>query len=223
MYISKSNEYPICNFTIYGERHSGTKLLEKFISKVFQLSVSWEFGWKHFFGHYDDKIINYGQSTLFIGIVRNPYDWIMAMHKHAYHVPHYISSNLETMMFHEWLSINKFGKEKTDIYGNYEDRKYYTNTRYKNIFDLRYHKNIYLLDIMPKLANNYCLISYEDLTINSKEIANNIQHTYNLDPTNRNILINPYNSYSIDTKYEQLITSNIEWKIENRLGFYAKN
>ena len=37
-------------FTIYGERCSGTNYLEKIINLNFDVNVTWEFGWKHFFG-----------------------------------------------------------------------------------------------------------------------------------------------------------------------------
>jgi len=36
-------------FTILGERCSGTKFLEAAIVKNFNLKITWEYNWKHFF------------------------------------------------------------------------------------------------------------------------------------------------------------------------------
>ena len=41
------------NFTIYGERCSGTSYLEGIITKNFNAKITWDFGWKHFFGFED--------------------------------------------------------------------------------------------------------------------------------------------------------------------------
>ena len=37
-------------YTIYGERCSGTKYLEQLMDSNFDIKLTWEFGWKHFFG-----------------------------------------------------------------------------------------------------------------------------------------------------------------------------
>jgi hypothetical protein len=37
-------------YTIYGERCSGTNYLENIINMNFDVNVTWEYGWKHFFG-----------------------------------------------------------------------------------------------------------------------------------------------------------------------------
>ena len=42
-------------FTIYGERCSGTNYLEEIILHNFNINVTWDYGWKHFFGSYDFK------------------------------------------------------------------------------------------------------------------------------------------------------------------------
>ena len=36
--------------TIYGERCSGTNYLEELIVSNFDVKITWEYGWKHFFG-----------------------------------------------------------------------------------------------------------------------------------------------------------------------------
>jgi hypothetical protein len=45
----------IKKFTIMGERCSGTNFLEQIILSNFHINITWEYGWKHFFGFYDFK------------------------------------------------------------------------------------------------------------------------------------------------------------------------
>ena len=40
-------------YTIYGERCSGTNYLENIININFDVKITWEYGWKHFFGFED--------------------------------------------------------------------------------------------------------------------------------------------------------------------------
>lgn len=39
----------ICKYTIYGERSSGTNYLENLITLNFDVTLTWKYGWKHFF------------------------------------------------------------------------------------------------------------------------------------------------------------------------------
>ena len=43
-------------YTIYGERCSGTNYLESIININFDSNITWEYGWKHFFGFQDDVL-----------------------------------------------------------------------------------------------------------------------------------------------------------------------
>ena len=93
-------------FVIYGERNSGTNYLEtvltgksynlSYTSSSFETSVinssigeiyNNKYGHKHFFGFYDKILKNTSPNIIFIGIVRNPYDWIMDLHKSKHHIP----------------------------------------------------------------------------------------------------------------------------------------
>ena len=48
----------IKKFTIYGERCSGTNYLQNLVNDNFEIELTWEYGWKHFFGFQDDKLKN---------------------------------------------------------------------------------------------------------------------------------------------------------------------
>ncbi len=59
--------------TIYGERCSGTNYLEELLLLNFDIELTWEYGWKHFFGYND---LSNTDDVLFIGIIRNLPDWL---------------------------------------------------------------------------------------------------------------------------------------------------
>lgn len=69
---------------IFGERCSGTNYLQNLLLKNFDVSVTWECGFKHFFGFDEDK---YNDKILFICIVRNPVDWINILYIKKWHLP----------------------------------------------------------------------------------------------------------------------------------------
>ena len=110
----------INKFTIYGERCSGTNFLEKAIAENFDIKVTWEYEWKHFFGF--NKCLN-SQDTLFIGVIRDPFDWLFSFHKNPHHIPQQ-NKELHKFLFSEFYSIHDDGSlVKTDL--NYKTNKKY--------------------------------------------------------------------------------------------------
>ena len=155
--------------TIYGERCSGTNYLQELLLLNFEVEITWEFGWKHFFG-FDD--LTNSDEVLFIGIVRNLNDWINSLYRERHHVPLHITTNVDTYLTGQFYStitsMNEITLEKTETETEtepelMEDRNMDTGERYKNIFELRRVKNTFLEDKMPNLVKSYCLITYEDL------------------------------------------------------------
>uniref|UniRef100_A0A6C0B000 Sulfotransferase domain-containing protein n=1 Tax=viral metagenome TaxID=1070528 RepID=A0A6C0B000_9ZZZZ len=157
----------IKNVTILGERCSGTNYLENLININFKTEITWEYGWKHFFGFNDFKN---SDNTLFIGIVRDPYDWINSFYRERHHLPKQYRI-LNTFLYKEIYSVNDNVSNLEII----EDRNIYTKERYKNIFELRHTKLQFLIKDMPKLVKHYILIKYEDLLTNFNETMNKIK------------------------------------------------
>jgi len=147
--------------TIYGERCSGTNYLEELLLLNFDVEIVWCYGWKHFFGFND---LSNTDDTLFIGIIRNLEDWINSLYKEKYHLPNELTENIDTFLNNTFYSIYDNGDEIMD------DRNINTGERYKNIFELRLVKNKYLIEKMPNLVKNYCLITYDDLIDNFVDI-----------------------------------------------------
>ena len=154
--------------TIYGERCSGTNYLEELLLFNFNVEIIWDFGWKHFFGHND---LSNSDDVLFIGIIRNIYDWINSLYRDAYHLPAELTRNTETFLTNPFYSIHNDSEDE-----NMADRNIETNERYKNIFESRLDKNKYLIEKMTTLVKHYCMITYDDLTNHFVKIMNQLKN-----------------------------------------------
>ena len=158
----------ITKVTIYGERCSGTNYLEQLLIANFDVTITWEYGHKHFFGFSD---LSNSDDTLFIGIIRNPYYWINSLYREQHHLPSHFT-NVDSFLNAEFYSLvnRKSTVERMD------DRNMYTKERYKNIFDMRTTKIKYLTEDMPNgLVKNYILITYDSLLDNFNVIMNKIK------------------------------------------------
>jgi hypothetical protein len=216
MITTKTKYTTIKQFTIYGERCSGTNYLEKVITNSFNIPITFNFSHKHFFGHTPPSLLSSAQNTLFIGIVRNPFNWIQSFYKEKYHVPMLLRKNLDNFLTMEWYS------ENDDHTENLFDRNYISKKRYKNIFEMRNAKNAYLINYMPRIVNNYFLINYDLMLTDQMEYLKHIAQTFNLKLTKYQpeVKIKPW--YYTYKKHYHLICNNLNWKYENIIGFYKE-
>ena len=164
----------IKKFTIYGERCSGTNFLEEAIRANFDVEITWDYGWKHFFGNYEFKGVGDTEEdeTLFIGIVRHPVKWLDSFFNTPHHVPPQNKQNIRDFLFKPFYSIMENGQ--------INDLNYKTKKPYKNIFELRQFKNDYLINVMPTKVKHYILINYEDLLHNYVVKMNEIKDKFEL-------------------------------------------
>lgn len=171
----------IKKFTIYGERCSGTNYLEELILKNFDVSLTWEYGWKHFFGFKEDMLKN-SDDTLFICIVRDIHEWMNSFFREMHHLPiKYKNIDLNTkkkefLNDEFWSFDDSNGNRNTDK-EILTDRNIYTKCRYQNIFELRHIKLKYMIDDLPNKVKNYIFIRYEDLIDNFKDTMVKIKNT----------------------------------------------
>jgi len=155
-------------YTIYGERCSGTNYLENIININFDVNITWEYGWKHFFGFQDDKLKN-SDDTLFICIVRNLPDWINSFYRELHHLPLRYKNNMseeekiDEFLNKEFWSFNDNDMNRDTKKELMEDRNIYTGERYKNIFELRHTKIKWMLEDLPNKVKNCIFIRYKDL------------------------------------------------------------
>ena len=212
-------------FTIYGERCSGTNFLLHALEDNFELDFSCKYAWKHFFGHYEFGMSNEENETLFIGIIRHPIDWIDSFYNKMHHVPIENMKNMRSFLFNEFYSLYENSNKEI-----MEDRNMITKERYKNIFELRYIKNNYLINEMSKLVKNYLLIRYEDLRDNYEIVLEFIEKKFNLKRKNNffkkidtykgnNRTIYSRKMLELDNNTIKLIKKNLDKIQENNLGY----
>ena len=149
-------------YTIYGERCSGTNYLENIMDLNFDVQVTWDYGWKHFFGFQDDKLKD-SDDTLFMCIVRNPFEWINSFYRELHHLPLLYKEDLSEEEKKDEFLNKEFWSIHDDKEENMEDRNIYTGDRYKNIFELRHTKIKWMIEDLPNKVKNYIFIKYEDL------------------------------------------------------------
>lgn len=175
-----TSHYPN-KFTIFGERCSGTTFLESMITSNFEVNVTWSYGYKHFFG-YNDRFYSSSKirtptgfkhlgiqegtdDVLFIGIVRDPINWIGCMFKTQHHVKGR-KARWANYLLDEWSSWYDGEVDKVDSFKGKEiiaDHHMYLDRRYKNIFEMRAVKAKYLLDDLPKKVPHFLFVRYEEL------------------------------------------------------------
>jgi nicotinamide riboside kinase len=69
-----------------------TTIVKHLIEQNFNATVTWEFGWKHFFGFNNFSSTD---DTLFIAIVRDPVEWFNSFYKQPHHLaPHLIPKQI---------------------------------------------------------------------------------------------------------------------------------
>ena len=164
----------INKYTIYGERCSGTNYLENLININFDVKLTWEYGWKHWFGFND---LDKSDDTLFICIVRNPVDYINSFYRNPHHLKIKYdkkldnSKKLDIFLNEEWSSWNDTpGTKHKDFKEQLHDRNiYHPKKRYENIFQLRHLKLKWMIEDLPKKVKNCIFIRHEDLLNNFKQ------------------------------------------------------
>ena len=222
----------IKNFTIYGERCSGVDLLEATMIDNFNLPPTWEYGDKYCFGLDDNSILKDEGQTLFLSIVRHPYDWLNCLFKrylessNITETKNNLFSGVESL-FNEWGSVVKYIESKNSIASFLFDSCYCTDyeipedlslkysKRYANIFDLRRDKLNYLYYTLSQLTQRYMIIRYEDLYFQEEKVVEEISNRFNLSRNYQNPIekeIVKYDDRLVPFAYK--INKSIDWEAE---------
>lgn len=215
--------------TIYGERCSGTNYLEQLLILNFDVEVTWNYGWKHFFGFQD---LSHTDDILFICIVRNLYDWVNSLYREKHHLPSCLTTNIDIFLNDTFYSLHYDNNNNITNEEIFEDRNIETNERYKNIFELRRVKNKFLVEKLPTLVKNYCIITYDELTneftktMNKLKscgikIKNNIEFPLNISyyKTDKNKLFIKKENKISKEKIDKLIIGDAELLMYEKLLF----
>lgn len=211
-----SSHQEIKKYTILGERHSGTNLVAECMYYHSDIPLTWEYGWKHFFGYCNESILRKATDSLFICITRNPYDWLLAMQNMPYHANH-LDKSKNTFFLEEWYSTNN----NIEII---EDRNFITKERYKNIFDLRSNKLKYLYNTLPTIVQNLIIIDYNQLVCSSKIFFDTLEQSFGIKYLTkfRDVYFNEPTKYILSDDILEIFNSNIDWHIESDFGYFPK-
>jgi len=165
--MNLSTDKECIQFTIFGERCSGTNYIEELMLANFHINYTCNYGWKHM-SPLPDCSDNNSSKTLFIGVIRNELDWLNSFKRTPHHISPYQYRDLSKFMFNPLISLRYNGSiiESTN----------------NNIFELRARKNTFLKETMPTLVENYVLFQYEDISKNYESILTNLQSRFNLKP-----------------------------------------
>tara|TARA_Y100000389_G_C17416806_1_gene494233 strand:- start:86 stop:865 length:780 start_codon:yes stop_codon:yes gene_type:complete len=151
----------ISQYTIFGERCSGTNHLERTMAANFDLPLTWEFAWKHFFCEAPNRLPEKPEApnTLFLCIVRRPDAWANSLYRDPHHMTGYAHRGKEggdNRRIMEFLTrpVEKGGEPEVNAL---------SGQQYRNVMRMRGEKIHYMLDLMPKLARHLILIRHEDM------------------------------------------------------------
>jgi hypothetical protein len=204
------NNKKIKNFTIVGERHSGTNWLEKTIKLRFEIPITWEYGFKHWL-NFPPVNIARSEHTLFFCITRNIYNWINSFYLEPHHINGSLKHSLKNFVSKKWSRTQR-------------ELDYITNKPYNNIFHLRKSKIEYCYYFLPFFVDNIIYIKYEDLQNNMDKLIYFLSSIYNIDIVNCNRVSFLKENYRkknfILTDYAiSYINDHAYWKYENLLGY----
>lgn len=184
-------------FTILGERCSGTNFLEEAILKNLNLNITWEYGWKHFFGR---SSFENSDNVLFIGIAKDPISWINSFYREPHHIPPHITRNITSFLNSEFYSEHIVNGVAEEIL---EDRNFINEKRYKNIFELRSSKLFYLKNNMPKMVKNYSFLKYDDLCNKYDFILKNLSEKFEIKRKNKEFIKINYYKKNTTIKFQR--------------------
>jgi hypothetical protein len=245
-FIEKHNGSQIKKIQIFGEMHSGTNYLEMLLLKnlsgvtVFsgQKESERPFGQKHFpawFDHplsyhkslgLDERYWNFSDSsdTLFIVIVRDPYDWIRALYKRPFHIASakpfqkFIRRNVRFKVSKDLVNTIDFNPETRDFF---VDPLVFRSAKLTNAFNLK------------ERVGNCFFINYEALRDMPNEVLKELSTLFAIEKRQGFTPVTTYKSQSvaysgsryfpIPKKDLSYINKRLDWNIEGRMGYQKKN
>ena len=220
------NKNTITNFTIFGERNSGTKYLEKTLRKMLKIKYTKEYGFKHWYikGIYPRgvnntttdneciKDINDSDNTLFILIVRNVYDWVNSMYKKPHHMKNIDKSSMYNFISKKYMCYEDEREKNTLWIKNKQHRYPYFIEESKNLIKLRNLKNTHFLNLRNRVKYFY-IIRQEHLLNDIKRMIKQYGLKYNF------LHLPNYKkpkTYSLDKKTVSYINKNLKNEIDSK-------
>ena len=199
---------------LFAERCTGSNYLTRLIEYNFKVKITWQYGWKHWYINYD--LCKDQEDTLFVILVRNPYDQIRSMYITPHHAPTLTNISFSTFIRKEWQSEDH-NKDVFEIENNIQTL---LSKKMKNFVGLKW------------VVKNFILFRYEDIKENIS-ILRELNTEFQIEMKSNEIVnINEYkqtkNLY-IPKKYNEIneedikfINESLDWEIYNELGYIEK-
>jgi hypothetical protein len=223
----------ITHFKIYGERNTGTNYVQRLFQTNFELEYwrSGVLGWKHGFAPADRiKKGNY-DHVLFLIVCKNPYSWLLSMHKNPHHAMHLQRLTFENFCNSEWQSFY-----------DGPGRKKIKDEHFSNIFELRRMKAVSHAQVL-QCTSHAIVLNYEELLNSAEEVVENIANRFDLPKSNSFFSeINKYYTgqhkkygevfnrqrYYLGEEWKNkfsqqqlsIVNDHLDFEIENKLGYY---
>jgi hypothetical protein len=140
---------------VYGEQNSGTIYLEWLLKKNLDavLLDSYDFGWKHRIAPSEEELTQKMKlEVLFLCLVKNPYSWLISMHKRPYH-----HESLKKLSFLDFLKYS---------YGDFRNPIIMWNTKNESYFK------------MKNYVKFHEILKYEDILESPADFINSIADKY---------------------------------------------
>lgn len=216
-------------YMILGERKSGTNYLRHLITENIP-SLVWREQWhKHIVPWVDlddEKVVRANQGeysifpdSLYIYIVRNPYDWVRSLFRNAY------DSKIDNEDFDVYISHPWYNSWREDILNPYTGRVF------ENVFSMRDYKIKSLLKWSQRVQN-FLIVRYEDIATEqgAQEFMLFLKELVKLDfdvgftPVNyhkfnkdRKFIQKPYRLLTLSQ--HSLINESLDWEVEETIGY----
>lgn len=154
-------------FAIFGERCSGTNIIEAAIALNSPLKPTWEFGFKHFpkaLEELDHRLL--GQTPVIV-VVRHPTEWLRSLYSQPWHAAQEVRDRpFEEFVCSQWWSLWNEEALLENHHPNFgmeimEDRDVETRLRFSNPLKMRKQKYARFLQT-GALGSKLILVRLED-------------------------------------------------------------
>jgi len=186
---------------IFGERNTGTVYLEWLLKSNLEITLDKSpiLGWKHRLAPEGADINDQlKEEMLFVCLIKNPYPWLLSMHKRPYN-----HEDLRKLGFADFLSFS---------FGDYKNPMVMWNKKNNSYVNL------------GNEVKNFVMVRYEDLLSNMRETMLGIIHEFDLPvpPLIKNINSLITNSHGIKShKFHKDFYLEEKWK-KNLLPHHVK-
>lgn len=143
---------------IYGARNSGTIFLEWLVNKNLDVKTldTYDLGWKHRVAPVEEELTKkMKDDVVFLCLVKNPYSWLLSMHKRPYH-----HESLRGLSFLDFVKYS---------YGDYRNPTIMWNVKNDSYLKLK------------EFVRNHEIVKYEDILKDPNKFLDELSEKYDIE------------------------------------------